>query len=695
MPKRSKYVKPRRFNLALIPIIGVLGLVPLIVRMHQYATGLESQPYIDDSERADFFLAWKMYLFIAFAVAMACVTVYKLYQEGKKIRFEKIFIPLGIYAFLALLSSIFSEYQPFPWTGIYEQFENVFAIMGYAITAYYAFLFVQTEKDLKIVMAALSFSVVIMMLIGLSQAFFTDFYQTDFGKHLILPSSYWDSAGEVKFNFEKGRVYMSLYNPNYVGSFVSFLFPIYLMLALNKWKFRVIMIPACISVAIGLILVLLGSQSRAGFVGVIMSLVLLLVVMNKKIFRHFIPVLFSVLLLLTVINKMNADADNYYLNRLLSIFETSESQEPNFSDISSEGNRLDITYCGNVLSIEFMYDNETGEYTFHLTDGEGNGIDAEALDEQWIAPKDERFSMIKIRAVGLEMYNTAGFGVLIDGKEWYFMNTDDGVKVLSGMLKPATPYKSDTFEPLEGRERFASGRGFIWGKTIPLLLDNIIIGSGADTFTLEFPNDDFRSIYYGGYDNTLITKPHNMYLQIGVQTGVLSLIAVLVFYIWYFVLAISTYTRIKKLDMFGLAGVGIFCGSFGYMITQIINDSSITVAPIFWTMLGVGIALLMKTRKDLKEQIEHDKELKMIKMNSGQQENPDDGTNPDAIEKIVDDVSLPATETADNGTNPDVIAKIDDGENTETTIVETRNVTDGSNKNKRKGSATRKGRRSR
>ncbi|MCR5432023.1 MAG: O-antigen ligase family protein [Lachnospiraceae bacterium] len=713
MPKKNKYVKPGRFKLELIPIMAVLGIVPIVVFEHTYATGLENLSFIDNYEKADFFLAWKMFIFTALTFAMACVTIYKLYREGKKIRFEKVFIPLGVYAFFALLSALFSEYQPLPFTGSYEQFESVFAIMGYAVTAYYAYLYIETEKDLKIILAALSFSVICMLLIGLTQAFFTDFYQTDFGKHLILSPDKWDTADELIFNFEKGRVYMSLYNPNYVGSFVSFLFPIYIMLALNKWKFRFAMIPGCIAVAIGLILVLLGSQSRAGFVGVILSLILLLVVMNKKLLRFFIPILLAVLLILTAINKMNADADNYYLNRLLSIFEHTESQEPNFSALSNDGEQLHITYCGNTLNIEFDYNGETGEYTFHLTDEDGNGVNAENADEEWIVPVDERFSMLKIRAVGLEMYNTAGYGVLIDGKEWYFMNTGSEVKVLSGQLKPAKIQTAEVFEPLRGKETFASNRGYIWGRTIPLLKKNFFIGSGPDTFTNEFPNEDYRSAYYSGYENTIITKPHNMYLQIGVQTGVLSLIAVLVFYGWYFVLAISTYTRIKKLDFFGLTGVGIFLGSFGYMVTQMINDSSITVAPIFWTMMGVGIALLFKTRKELKEQIAQDKEIKMQKKLLKQQNTAEGEAIPDAGDETGDTANSDAVDKAENPANSnagdmpeiavDTAASVktdngkysENGKNIGTTVVETRAATDGNNKNKRKGSASRKGRRSR
>ena len=612
MSKR-KYIKRRRFNLALLPIMGVLGIVPLIVHLYAFDSGLEEYAfYYNDKGDADFFLAWKLYIFTAIVFAMACVVIYKLYREGKKVRFEKLFIPLGVYAFLAFLSAIFSEYQPFPFTGSYEQFESVFALMGYAVTAYYAFLFVESEKDLKIVIIALTFSVVCMMLIAVSQAFFTDFYKTRLAAYMILPISKWSEVDDLIFNFEEGRVYMSLYNPNYVGSYVSFLFPLYVMLALNKWKFRWLLAPGCIAISVGLILELLGSQSRAGFVGVVMALLVLAIVMNRKLLKYSVPIVFALCVLITLVHKANADSDNYYINKILSIFDPQKADEPNFSNLSADGNLLHITYCRNVLNIEFDYESETGEYAFHLTDDAGTGIDVQSEDgeEGWVDVLDERFPKFKIRAVGLEMYNTAGYGVMIDGKEWYFMNSKEGVQVLSPGLKPATPYTSETFGPLEGYERIASGRGFIWGKTIPLLMDNFIIGSGADTFVLEFPNDDFRSTYYGGYLNTVITKPHNMYLQIGVQTGVLSLIAILAFYIWYFAMAISTYARLKKLDLFGLTGVGVLCGSAGYMVTQFINDSSITVAPIFWTMMGVGIAALFKSRSDLKAQLEEARVLK-------------------------------------------------------------------------------------
>ena len=94
-----------------------------------------------------------------------------------------------------------------------------------------------------------------------------------------------------------------------------------------------------------------------------------------------------------------------------------------------------------------------------------------------------------------------------------------------------------------------------------------------------------------------MTKPHNMYLQIGVQTGVLSLIAILVFYFWFFFYGLGTCFRLKKYDFMAFVGAGVLAGSAGYMVVQIINDSSITVAPVYWTMIGVGLAVFRNLRR--------------------------------------------------------------------------------------------------
>ena len=38
--------------------------------------------------------------------------------------------------------------------------------------------------------------------------------------------------------------------------------------------------------------------------------------------------------------------------------------------------------------------------------------------------------------------------------------------------------------------------------------------------------------------------------------------------------------------------VGILCAVVGYLATGMFNDSITSIAPIFWTLLGLGIAMI-------------------------------------------------------------------------------------------------------
>ena len=129
-----------------------------------------------------------------------------------------------------------------------------------------------------------------------------------------------------------------------------------------------------------------------------------------------------------------------------------------------------------------------------------------------------------------------------------------------------------------------------------ILKDYIFVGSGADTFALVYPNGDFVDKYNNGYDNMIITRPHCMYLQIAVQSGVLSLICFLVFYIWYFISSLRLYYKQRLNNPLVAAGFGILLGTMGYMISALANDSTITVAPVYWGLLGIGIGINHRIR---------------------------------------------------------------------------------------------------
>jgi O-antigen ligase len=121
--------------------------------------------------------------------------------------------------------------------------------------------------------------------------------------------------------------------------------------------------------------------------------------------------------------------------------------------------------------------------------------------------------------------------------------------------------------------------------------DHIILGSGADSFIFDYPQNDYIGRFNNGYSTQIVTKPHNLFLQIGIQTGLLSLIAFLLFYAIYFVSSIKLYMNNIFDTYMSQLGAAIFVGTIGYMTAGLFNDSTITVSPVFWSLIGIGLAV--------------------------------------------------------------------------------------------------------
>ena len=173
---------------------------------------------------------------------------------------------------------------------------------------------------------------------------------------------------------------------------------------------------------------------------------------------------------------------------------------------------------------------------------------------------------------------------------------------------------------LNGYEEIASGRGYLWSRTLPLLKKYMFLGSGPDTYTMAFPQNDYLGFYNHGYEALFITKPHSLYLQIAVQTGVLSLIAFLLFYGYYFITSLRLYLKGRFSSYYAQVGVAIMIGTFAYMIAGLTNDSSITTAPVFWCLMGLGLVVNEKAKPLIMEEDARIKEEKELRGKQRQEE---------------------------------------------------------------------------
>lgn len=155
--------------------------------------------------------------------------------------------------------------------------------------------------------------------------------------------------------------------------------------------------------------------------------------------------------------------------------------------------------------------------------------------------------------------------------------------------------------------KLASTRGYIWARSIPIMfksIKNFLIGTGPDTYVQVFPHYDYVNLFRAGYSGKIITKPHSLYLQIGVQTGFVSMIAVLVLYILYLISCIKLYWKSNFTTLTSKVSVAILASITGYMVSGITNDSTVTYSFVYWGLIGVGIAVNRMEKKALREEQE-------------------------------------------------------------------------------------------
>lgn len=588
-----------------ILIVFVLGLVPLLVTAKKYNIGLNIFPWFSSADTSyDFFLYWKGQALILLCGVMALYVAIKLFMGKKNTLGEtdnRYLIPLAVYFVLCIFSTIFSEQRQTAIWGGYEQWEGMITLGTYVIILLLAYCLVKGKTEINIVTCGLLAGVLVLSFLSARQAAGYDYFRTASGKAAMIFML--DSKLRFTFNFEPGRVYSTLYNPNYVGSYVALLLPVILsLISFRKNAGAIVKSLIAGITAVFLVIMLFGSESVTGCIGVVASLLLFVVFMATNIKKH--PKIFAgaVLVctgLMVTAVMLNRPVFEYGLHKI------TNPTPNNFeikSMVSKEGVLEMKTVDDDLLRLTVYI--KDGSYQYEAADqaGKNAGIYRDE-DAGMMKFSDERFQGIEISETSVEAEGQTwnafevktpatgkSYTVVMQKKNYDTGNSQTVYKMYNPFHRLDELREIKTFG-FEKNQHFASRRGYIWSRTIPLLGEHIFLGSGPNTFVYEFPNDDYVGMKNVGYDGAIVTKPHNMFMQIFVQTGLLSLIAFLVLYVFYFVECIRLYLRKTEYGKIERLGVGIVLGTFGYLVTGLANDSTVAVAPLYWCLLGVGMAV--------------------------------------------------------------------------------------------------------
>lgn len=599
----------------MLPVLFFTSVIVIITRMAAYDRPMSQFFWSSgNSNLTDFFSYYKMHAILASAVIALIILLYRVFTQSFYIKRSYAYIPMIIYMAFVALSYFLSDYKLFALWGWNERFEGTITLLCYMVMLFYIINTVNTEKNVKWVVYSLAVVSSLLGLLGLSQALNHDFFRTTIGKKLITPSWFWDQLDSLNFTFTD-EIYQTVYNINYVSFYLTLLIPLFGLLFIRSvmlGKDEPIYKKLIWGVLFALLLFnLIGSASSGGLMGMAVVVVIAIIVLNRRIISWWKPIV--ILLAITIIvGGLSYDRWSPELggaiNSVMGSKETTNNNEKgNNENINSdfdaasitkhridymitEGQNIKIGYNGEEVIFKTFADDPS---VVEITNSEGAPLSAIPTEEaSTYKIEDSRFDWISLKP-GKDDKGNNYLILLTDEQEWPFLIDKNGVMYRTGAGNFIQLEKVPAIG-WEDNQGFGSGRGYIWSRTLPMMKDTLVLGHGADTYCIYFPHNDYVGKYNADWNiNLIVDKPHNMYMGIIIGTGGISMLALLVIWGIYIVQSLLIYRRESYESFSVYTGAGIFLGICGFLAAGLVNDSSVSVMPMFYGLLGTGICINM------------------------------------------------------------------------------------------------------
>ena len=579
-----------------MPAIIVLVVLPFTILYHMQEMAVTEYPYFPDYEGwGDFFLYGKSVVTIVAAVlSLVLIFDYKFVQ-GKKIKVSKIWIAMLIFEVACVVSFVFSIDKSVSSTGFFDQYENIWVCLAYGFLCFYGF-FLYDKIPFQNILRILLVPAFALSVLGLSQFLSHDMIQASGVLNMLVPDSF---QGQITYDFAEEqikKVYLTFYNPNYAAVYLDFVLP-FLMLGLyideNKiWKglYGV--------TSVGFFICLIGTGSKAGILVCIIEMLIISTstlanqMKNNKnnllMITATVPVIFILCFFCYKFFDLNGGRFNGNL-------------EEGLQQVTVYDDKIGIRFRDTEMYFwekDIPKENRVGVY---VSDDKGRLYSyTYSAEENALILDEKKFSNFYFGC--FEKNDISYLFFRYNDINWMF--TKDTPQ---GIYSYISTYGK--LENIESAEKIYSTkfdglftyRGYIWNRTIPLLKKYLLWGSGQNTYGIVFPQNNYvdRSKAGSGFFYETLTKPHNMYLQTAVQTGVVSCMALLVFWGLYMkMLFQQLHKACKENNVFNIKILMTFIiAIMAYCILGMTNDSCVAVAPIFWLLSGLGIGMTMSENK--------------------------------------------------------------------------------------------------
>lgn len=581
----------------ILPLIILFVIYPVIVKMNVFPTPRGSLEYLVHplgDANGDFYFYEKLKFLIP--LAALSLLIFLLKKEKVKTRYN---IGLVVYIIGITTSTLLSPFWSIAVRGGGNRYEGYYALLSYGILALAALnISVRDIKRVKVLVYSLLAGGFLVSIVGITEFFGRSIYKVPLLAQWILPGEelmgkvVYPSGGYVSMiEVIKGspqfhNVSSSLGNPNYGGSFAALILGVLVVLFLESKKtLRKVLLLILYTMVFSL---LLASRSRAGMVAFQGGILLLLLMKIREIKRMLPSILTLLILSVGIYHSMNYFSGGSIGNQL-----TKDEGAPGiYRELIADKEELRLKMYERTLHIK------NSEEGFVFTDDMGDAVPYKVSDRDIHFTRDgyEGISLLRDKrykeVIHLNLGGEGSYPIVLKGNTFKTVGRE-------GMVEEIVSPERISF--VDKIQKKGSKRIYIWSRSIPLLKRSGLFGYGPDTYPIIYPqNDYFGKFISYGTPYMFISKPHNMYLQMAINTGVVSLIGFLMVVLSYLFQSFKIHLSVEEKTEWEVLSLGIFVGIFSYLIAGLFNDSAVSIAPNFWMMLGLGIALntfILKERK--------------------------------------------------------------------------------------------------
>jgi putative inorganic carbon (HCO3(-)) transporter len=164
------------------------------------------------------------------------------------------------------------------------------------------------------------------------------------------------------------------------------------------------------------------------------------------------------------------------------------------------------------------------------------------------------------------------------------LNALTGSSIVSRLNSMGIDAKNIT---IKDNDTVGSSRLYIWKRGITFIPEHPLLGSGPDTFGVIFLEKYFDELkYMQDITGGIVDKAHNEYLQLAVTSGIPALLIYLALVSF---ICLKLVKRIRRAEeKYQILYLGLLMSIIGYLVQAFFNISVVSVAPVFWAMLGIA-----------------------------------------------------------------------------------------------------------